>query len=147
MSLRKLGLLFLGDCRPGTDEEGAPLERHQSQDRGRPHPGEKGTAKSTAVRALANLLPQMEVVANCPFGCSPHDSVVMCSNCLEVYERGDTFPGRDAYGKSGYPSGGCYGGSGRGDPRPGACDQEGGQKVRARGPGRGEFGGSSMWTR
>ncbi len=54
--------------------------------------GEKGTAKSTAVRALANLLLQMEVVADCPFGCSPHDPASMCSNCLEAYERGDTFP-------------------------------------------------------
>jgi magnesium chelatase subunit D len=33
--------------------------------------GEKGTAKSTAVRALAALLPQQQVVADCPFGCHP----------------------------------------------------------------------------
>jgi len=35
--------------------------------------GEKGTAKSTAVRALAELLPEIEVVKGCPFHCSPHD--------------------------------------------------------------------------
>jgi magnesium chelatase subunit D len=33
--------------------------------------GEKGTAKSTAVRALANLLPPIEVVAGCPYSCDP----------------------------------------------------------------------------
>src|ERR687886_664889 len=33
--------------------------------------GEKGTAKSTAVRALAKLLPQIEVVSGCPYSCEP----------------------------------------------------------------------------
>ncbi|WP_047865049.1 putative cobaltochelatase [Rubrobacter aplysinae] len=33
--------------------------------------GEKGTAKSTAVRALASLLPPIEVVAGCPYSCDP----------------------------------------------------------------------------
>ena len=33
--------------------------------------GEKGTAKSTAVRALARLLPPIRVVAGCPFSCDP----------------------------------------------------------------------------
>ncbi|MBB5955614.1 magnesium chelatase subunit D [Saccharothrix tamanrassetensis] len=33
--------------------------------------GEKGTAKSTVVRALAALLPSLEVVAGCRFGCDP----------------------------------------------------------------------------
>ncbi len=33
--------------------------------------GEKGTAKSTAVRALAGLLPEIEVVEGCPFSCDP----------------------------------------------------------------------------
>ena len=35
--------------------------------------GEKGTAKSTAVRALAGLLPPVEVVAGCPYSCDPAD--------------------------------------------------------------------------
>ena len=43
--------------------------------------GEKGTAKSTAVRALADLLPEMEVVKECPFNCNPED--VLCSRCRE----------------------------------------------------------------
>ncbi|MFE6228688.1 putative cobaltochelatase [Streptomyces sp. NPDC057854] len=33
--------------------------------------GEKGTAKSTAVRALAGLLPEVAVVAGCRFSCDP----------------------------------------------------------------------------
>ena len=33
--------------------------------------GEKGTAKSTAVRALASLLPEIEVVVGCHYGCDP----------------------------------------------------------------------------
>ncbi|MDX6647718.1 MAG: magnesium chelatase subunit [Miltoncostaeaceae bacterium] len=33
--------------------------------------GERGTAKSTAVRALARLLPPLAAVAGCPFACDP----------------------------------------------------------------------------
>jgi magnesium chelatase subunit D len=35
--------------------------------------GEKGTAKSTMVRALAAILPDVEVVAGCRFSCDPAD--------------------------------------------------------------------------
>jgi magnesium chelatase subunit D len=35
--------------------------------------GEKGTAKSTAVRALAKLLPPIKVVSGCPYSCDPED--------------------------------------------------------------------------
>ncbi len=43
--------------------------------------GEKGTAKSTAVRALADVLPMIEVVSGCPFQLSPGDEQVACSDC------------------------------------------------------------------
>ena len=33
--------------------------------------GEKGTGKSTAVRALARLLPELNVVADCLYRCDP----------------------------------------------------------------------------
>ena len=33
--------------------------------------GEKGTGKSTAVRAMTALLPTQQVVADCPYGCPP----------------------------------------------------------------------------
>jgi magnesium chelatase subunit D len=40
--------------------------------------GEKGTAKSTAVRALANLLPDIEVISGCPYSCDPEDPNPEC---------------------------------------------------------------------
>jgi len=43
--------------------------------------GEKGTAKSTAVRALAALLPEIEVVVGCPFNCDPDDYSRLCRLC------------------------------------------------------------------
>ena len=33
--------------------------------------GDRGTGKSTAVRALAALLPTMRAVVGCPYGCAP----------------------------------------------------------------------------
>jgi magnesium chelatase subunit I len=48
--------------------------------------GEKGTAKSTAVRALANLLPEIEVVKGCRFNCSPEGPY--CDECLEKLNNG-----------------------------------------------------------
>lgn len=54
--------------------------------------GERGTAKSTAARALAALLPEIDVVADCPFHCDPHNPEGMCDNCRERVERGETLP-------------------------------------------------------
>ncbi len=45
--------------------------------------GEKGTAKSTAVRALAALLPEIRVVAGCPYSCDPENGGWMCDWCRE----------------------------------------------------------------
>ena len=52
--------------------------------------GEKGTAKSTAVRALADLLPAREQVEGCPFGCDPYAKSEMCTSCLDKATRGET---------------------------------------------------------
>ena len=52
--------------------------------------GEKGTAKSTAVRALAELLPEIAVVKDCPFRCDPDDPSSLCSACREKLARGET---------------------------------------------------------
>ncbi|MFC1591311.1 magnesium chelatase subunit D family protein [Thermodesulfobacteriota bacterium] len=43
--------------------------------------GEKGTGKSTAVRALAELLPDISVVKGCPFNCIPTNISEMCPHC------------------------------------------------------------------
>lgn len=40
--------------------------------------GEKGTAKSTAVRALTSLLPEVRVVAGCRFSCDPDHPDAAC---------------------------------------------------------------------
>ncbi len=45
--------------------------------------GEKGTAKSTAVRALAALLPDIEVVEGCSFSCRPDQPETACDNCRQ----------------------------------------------------------------
>lgn len=45
--------------------------------------GERGTAKSTAARALAALLPQVKVVADCRFGCDPDLPATWCTECRE----------------------------------------------------------------
>lgn len=45
--------------------------------------GEKGTAKSTAVRALAAVLPEMDVVEGCRFSCDPADPGAWCPECRE----------------------------------------------------------------
>lgn len=54
--------------------------------------GERGTAKSTAARALAALLPEIEVVADCRFGCNPHELERLCDECRERVARGETLP-------------------------------------------------------
>ncbi|MFD1685569.1 VWA domain-containing protein [Halobellus litoreus] len=45
--------------------------------------GEKGTAKSTAVRALTDLLPKQDVVTDCPYGCPPEDPERQCDRCRQ----------------------------------------------------------------
>ena len=43
--------------------------------------GDRGTGKSTAVRALAALLPQMHAVIGCPYGCDPAVKTTSCEAC------------------------------------------------------------------
>ncbi len=45
--------------------------------------GQKGTAKSTAVRALRWILPDIEVVQGCRFGCDPSKIADLCAECRE----------------------------------------------------------------
>jgi magnesium chelatase subunit D len=49
--------------------------------------GDKGTAKSTAVRALADLLEEIQVVEDCPFNCDPANPEEMCDLCFQRSEK------------------------------------------------------------
>jgi len=54
--------------------------------------GERGTAKSTAARALAALLPKVAVVADCRFGCDPDRPTTWCTECRERVAKGESLP-------------------------------------------------------
>lgn len=54
--------------------------------------GEKGTAKSTAVRAIADLLPAMEAVKDCPFRCDPAEVHHLCERCADRIQAQETLP-------------------------------------------------------
>ncbi|GLW94352.1 putative cobaltochelatase [Actinokineospora globicatena] len=56
--------------------------------------GEKGTAKSTVVRALAALLPAAEVIAGCRFSCSPAAPDPGCPDGPHTDPESDTRPAR-----------------------------------------------------
>lgn len=43
--------------------------------------GDRGTGKSTAVRALAALLPKMRAVEGCPYSCDPDGDLAACPHC------------------------------------------------------------------
>src|SRR5882672_2891369 len=46
--------------------------------------GHRGTGKSTAVRALADLLPEVWVVRDCRFNCDPADPKLLCADCAQT---------------------------------------------------------------
>ena len=45
--------------------------------------GDRGTGKSTAIRALAALLPPMRAVVGCRYACDPADPDAWCAECRE----------------------------------------------------------------
>src|SRR6478736_3750760 len=54
--------------------------------------GEKGTGKSTAVRALARLLPEHSVVEGCHYGCDPDDREALCAECRQRLQAAGVLP-------------------------------------------------------
>ena len=54
--------------------------------------GERGTAKSTAARALAALLPNVKVVEDCRFACDPDRPESFCTECRERTAQGEELP-------------------------------------------------------
>ena len=56
--------------------------------------GPRGTAKSTAARALAALLPEVRVVKDCRFRCDPDSPATWCTECQERAQKsGGVLPG------------------------------------------------------
>ncbi len=51
--------------------------------------GDRGTGKSTAVRALAALLPEMDAVVGCPYNCDPQNDRSRCVESCPVVQRDD----------------------------------------------------------
>ena len=50
--------------------------------------GDRGTGKSTAIRALAALLPPMRAIIDCRYACDPADRESWCSECRERAAQG-----------------------------------------------------------
>ncbi len=50
--------------------------------------GDRGTGKSTAVRALAALLPKIRAVEHCPYGCDPEVATPSCEHCAPLKAKG-----------------------------------------------------------
>ena len=57
--------------------------------------GAKGTGKSLAVRAFADILPKVESVENCPFNCNPNNFAEMCLACRSKLEAEKSLHVRD----------------------------------------------------
>lgn len=51
--------------------------------------GNKGTAKSTAVRALAGVLPSIDVIQGCPYSCHPVEELATCLYCAQPDQPAD----------------------------------------------------------
>ncbi|WP_233084089.1 ATP-binding protein [Methanococcoides orientis] len=50
--------------------------------------GQKGTAKSTAVRGLAEILPEIEIIEGCKYNCDPLDPEKFCWECNDKQKKG-----------------------------------------------------------
>jgi magnesium chelatase subunit D len=57
--------------------------------------GERGTAKSTGVRALIDLLPTIRVVDHCGFQCDPADLESLCPYCQEKVRAKQKLPSKE----------------------------------------------------
>ena len=93
--------------------------------------GEKGTAKSTAVRALADLLPERKA-SDCPFHCDVSKKNNVCPYCLEKLDSGEDLNLTDIKMKVvELPLSGRYSGFG-------TCHQDRKEEVRTRSIGQSE---------
>ncbi len=53
--------------------------------------GHKGTAKSTAVRSLVDLLPSLQIVEGCTYHCAPDSATFVHDECRQKFESGESF--------------------------------------------------------
>src|SRR5688500_19594333 len=51
--------------------------------------GHRGTGKSTAVRGLAELLPEIKVVVGCAYRCDPTSGSNLCAECQKKSDCGE----------------------------------------------------------
>jgi magnesium chelatase subunit I len=51
--------------------------------------GDRGTGKSTTIRAITDILPEMDVVENDPFNSHPTDLELMSSEVLGRYQNNE----------------------------------------------------------
>jgi len=58
--------------------------------------GEKGTAKSTAARALAEIMPAFPAVSGCPYHCPIEEPALYCPDCRDRQRRGETLAAQDS---------------------------------------------------
>src|SRR5687767_6643102 len=54
--------------------------------------GDRGTGKSTTVRALVDLLPEIDVVADDPFNSDPNDPELMSQEVRDRLQRKEQLP-------------------------------------------------------
>jgi magnesium chelatase subunit I len=58
--------------------------------------GDRGTGKSTAVRGLASLLPRMQAVEGCRYGCAPDRDTELCEpGCPKMQAKGGGAPSQE----------------------------------------------------
>ncbi|MBN2357603.1 ATP-binding protein [candidate division KSB1 bacterium] len=57
--------------------------------------GQKGTGKSTAIRALPQILPSITVVRNCPYHCPPDNPERMHRECFARFQAGEKLPSHE----------------------------------------------------
>lgn len=54
--------------------------------------GPKGSGKTTIVRGLTDILPEIKGVQDCPFNCNPYDPSNMCPKCGRRYYKKEKLP-------------------------------------------------------
>jgi Mg-chelatase subunit ChlI len=54
--------------------------------------GPKGSGKSSIVRAMAEIFPEIDVVKDCVFGCNPFDQTKMCEECSSRFNKNNVLP-------------------------------------------------------